>query len=66
MRQSELPPNQLVDELSGQFARTYLEETITELLQVRALGIAGVNEAPPPRQMPPVAFKSKPRSPAVS
>ncbi len=56
LQQSDMPPNQLVDELSAQFSRSYLEETITELLQVRALGIAGVPEAPSPRQMPPENF----------
>jgi uncharacterized protein len=56
LQQSDMQPGRLVDELSTQFSRTYLEETISELLQVRALGIAGVPEAPPPRQMPPENF----------
>jgi uncharacterized protein len=56
LRQGAMPPTQLVEELSAQFSRSYLEETIAELLQVRALGVAGVPEAPPPRQMPPENF----------
>jgi uncharacterized protein len=61
LRQGAMPPHQLIAELtaetSGSFSRSYLEETIAELLQVRAIGSSGVPETPPEvRQMPPANF----------
>jgi uncharacterized protein len=55
LRGCELAPHQLVEELSASFPRPDLEETIAELIRVRAIGAAGVPD-PQPRQMPPENF----------
>ena len=47
---------ELVGELSGRFDARELEETIRELLRVRAIAVSGVPEAAAPRQMPPANF----------
>jgi uncharacterized protein len=56
LRRREIPPARLVEELSAYYSRADLEETISELLRVRAIGASGVPDPPQPRQMPPENF----------
>ena len=56
LRQGEVPAGELVGDLGERFAAADVEETIGELLQVRAIAFSGVPEQPQPRQMPPENF----------
>ena len=56
LRGRDTSPRELVEELKGRFAAQEIEEGIEELLRVRALGLSGVPDQPPPRQMPPADF----------
>lgn len=46
----------LVEELSAAFPVAEVQETISELVRVRAIGESGVPERPAPKQMPPADF----------
>lgn len=52
----EMPPGELVEELSTRFPPAELRETVNELMRVRAIGASGVPEPETPRQMPPANF----------
>ncbi len=52
----DVPALDLVEELSARFERSQVEETIGELLRVRAIGVSGIPDRPSPRQMPPPNF----------
>lgn len=56
LRDRDRSPVDLVQELHGRFEPREVEESIDELLRVRALGVSGVPDQPPPRQMPPADF----------
>lgn len=56
LRQRDVAARDLVRELSGRFEAAQVEETIGELLRVRAIGLNGVPEQPRARQMPPPDF----------
>jgi uncharacterized protein len=56
LREGEATPHELVDDLAARFPRTDVQETVSELLRVRAIGAAGVPEPEQPRQMPPENF----------
>jgi uncharacterized protein len=56
LRARDVAVGDLVQELSAQFDAAEIEETIRELLRVRAIAISGVPEQPAPRQMPPENF----------
>jgi uncharacterized protein len=56
LRQGEMAPGALVEELSARFSPAELRETVNELMRVRAIGASGVPEPEPPRQMPPANF----------
>ena len=47
---------ELVSDLSASFDPAEVEETLRELLRVRAIAVSGVPEQAPPRQMPPENF----------
>jgi uncharacterized protein len=56
LRVRDVAPLDLVQELTERFERSQVEETIGELLRVRAIGVSGVPDRPSPRQMPPANF----------
>jgi uncharacterized protein len=56
LREGEATPHELVEGLGARFARTDVQETVAELLRVRAIGAAGAPEPEAPRQMPPENF----------
>lgn len=56
LRAGDVAVGDLVQELSTQFEGAEIEETIRELLRVRAIAVSGVPEQPAPRQMPPENF----------
>jgi uncharacterized protein len=56
LRGGDVSPTELVRELNGRFEPREVEESIEELLRVRALGVSGIPDQPPPRQMPPADF----------
>jgi uncharacterized protein len=54
--QGDAPASDLVRELSARFSVAELQETIGELVRIRALGVTGVPEEPAVKQMPPPDF----------
>ncbi len=56
LRLGALAPEQLIGELSGRFSATVLDETLRELLSVRAIGETGVPIRPQPKVKPPENF----------
>ena len=56
LRESSTGTGELVAELSARFPAAELQETVGELLRVRAISVEGVPDEPPPRQMPPENF----------
>ena len=56
LRGGDVSPKELVQELNGRFEAREIEESIEELLRVRALGVSGIPDQPPARQMPPADF----------
>ena len=56
LREGEAAPQDLVNDLAPRFPRTDVQDTVTELLRVRAIGAVGVPEPEAPRQMPPENF----------
>src|SRR5471030_558503 len=53
--QGDMPADDLVRELSA-FSIAELQETVEELVRIRAIGVTGVPEEPAVRQMPPPDF----------
>jgi len=56
LREGQAAPQKVVEELSARFPRTDLQESINELLRVRAIGVADQPVPEPARQMPPENF----------
>jgi uncharacterized protein len=56
LREGEATPHELVEDLGARFPRTDVQETLSELLRVRAVGAADAPEPEAPRQMPPENF----------
>ena len=56
LREGEATPYQLMEDLAARFPRADVQDTVGELLRVRAIGAAGVPEPEAPRQMPPENF----------
>src|SRR5471030_371998 len=54
--QGDMPADDLVRELSARFSVAELQETVEELVRIRAIGVTGVPEEPAVRQMPPPDF----------
>ncbi len=56
LRGGDVPLNDLVRELSARFDLAEIEETVRELLRVRAIAVSGVPDQVMPRQIPPANF----------
>jgi uncharacterized protein len=56
LRADAMPGRELIQELSTRFPGSQIEETIAELVSVRAIGLTGIPEQPAPKQMPPENF----------
>jgi uncharacterized protein len=54
--QGDTPANDLVQELSARFSVAELQETVEELVRIRAIGITGVPQEAAVKQMPPENF----------